>query len=85
VNRLRSVWRTAKRLALSGLGWVTIHGTALAAAEEKENGGGGGSWVLSYALVILCVALGLAVILHPSKRRDRAKPEVYDEGKKLHG
>jgi len=85
MNRFRSVWRTVKCLILSAVAWLAIHGTALAAAEEKESGGGAPKWVVSYALIILCVGLGLAVLLHPSKRRDRAKPEVYDEGKKLHG
>jgi len=85
MNRLRSVWRTVKCLALSAVTWLAIHGTALAAAEEEESGGGAPKWVVSYALVILCVGLGLAVLLHPSRRRDRAKPEVYDDGKKLTG
>jgi len=85
MNRFRSVWRTVKCLAVSAVGWLAIHGTALAAAEEPESGGGAPKWVVSYALVILGVGLGLAVLLHPSKRRDRARPEVYDEGKKLHG
>lgn len=84
MSRIRSVWQTVKCLALSATAWLAIHGTALAAAEEEESGGAP-KWVVSYALIILCVGLGLAVLLHPSKRRDRAKPEVYDEGKKLQG
>jgi hypothetical protein len=36
---------------------------------------------MSYALVIFCIGLGLAVVLNSAKRRERAKPEVYGEPK----
>jgi hypothetical protein len=53
------------------------------------QGGGGGQpaaaepppYVVPYALVILCLGLGVAIVVNSSKRRDRAKPEVYGEPK----
>jgi hypothetical protein len=36
---------------------------------------------LPYALVLFCIALGVFMVLHPSKRRERAKPEVYGQPK----
>jgi hypothetical protein len=34
---------------------------------------------MEYGLVLLVIALGLMTVLRPSRRRDRAKPEAYDE------
>ena len=36
------------------------------------------SWVTSYALVILCVGLGLFVICRPSRREKKVKKEKKD-------
>jgi len=79
---LQSIWLAGKTLAVAAACWVAVHGTALAeAAGEKEKGGG--SWILSYALVLLGLGLGLLVIVRSSQRRDRAKPEQYDQRKQL--
>ena len=85
MTALRSIWRTLTALLLSAAYWLAMQGTALAAAankaepEEKAAGGGGAGWIYSYALLILLVALGVFVVLKPSGRRDRAKPEQYGE------
>jgi hypothetical protein len=39
------------------------------------------AYTLPYFLVILCIGLGVFLVVHPSKRRDRAKPEVYGKPK----
>jgi hypothetical protein len=68
-------------LTLSG--WLAAQGAALAQEAAKQPENAGGSYVFSYALVILGVGLGLLLVCRPSHRRDRAKPEVYDESKAL--
>ena len=61
---------------------------AVGAAAMAQPGGAGEkteaappAYVVPYALVILCIGLGLAVVLNSAKRRERAKPEVYGEPK----
>ena len=64
--------------------WLLASGTAWAQSSGgKDSGGGGGgaSYVLPYALVIFCIALGVFLVIHPSKRRERAKPEAYGKPK----
>lgn len=49
-----------------------------AAYSQQAGGGGGkGAYVLPYFVVILSVFLGMLVVCHGSRRRDRAKPEEY--------
>ncbi len=81
MNRLKSIRRAIKFLAAVVLCFATTHGTALAkAAEEKDDGGGsGGMWVLSYALVLLGIGLGMLIVLRSSRRKDRAKPQQYGD------
>jgi hypothetical protein len=62
-------------LGLQGLAWAQAN--AAKAAQEEESP----PYVMPYALVILCLGLGLTVVLNSSKRRDRAKPEVFGEQK----
>ncbi len=83
MTALRSIWRTLTALWLAAALWLAVQGAALAAAktesEERAAGGGGASWLVSYALLILLMALGVFVVLKPSGRRERAKPEQYGE------
>lgn len=61
--------------------WASAYGVAFA-AEGGESGGGsyGASvWVLPYALVILCIGLGMFVVCRSARRKDRAKPESYEK------
>ena len=41
----------------------------------------GADFTLPYALVILGIGLGLLIVLHPTHRREREKPEQYQEKK----
>ncbi len=52
---------------------------AAAAVDEESTSSGGASWVVSYMLVLLCIVLGMICVLHPSGRRERARPEQYGE------
>lgn len=42
---------------------------------------GSGEYVTSYALVLAGVGLGLLLVCRTSNRRDRARPEQYEESK----
>jgi hypothetical protein len=82
MNRLLNLSRRLRYLAYACMCWLAAGATALAApvptqqpAEEAPP------YVVSYALVILCIGLGAAIVLNSAKRRDRAKPEVYGEPK----
>jgi hypothetical protein len=72
-----------------GLGWVICHGTALAApplpAPAEDGVGASNSFALPYALVIMCVVLGMLVVLRPSGRRERETPEEYRSKEMLSG
>jgi len=78
----KMVWRKARIAAFALVGWLAVHGAALAAqpAATKEDNGGG-SYVLPYAIVLLGVGLGMLFVCRSSNRRERAKPEQYEESK----
>ena len=46
-----------------------------------EKPEGSGEYVTSYALVLAGVGLGLLLVCRTSNRRDRARPEQYEESK----
>lgn len=50
---------------------------SVTAAASKASGGA--AYVAPYALVILCVALGIFVVCNPARRRERAKVEDYQQ------
>jgi hypothetical protein len=84
MTTLRSIRRTLTALLLAAAYWLAVEGIASAAGASKTESaepasGGGAGWVVSYALLVLLVALGVFVVLKPSGRRDRAKPEQYGE------
>ncbi len=64
-------------LGLQGLAWAQAGGTTGSGDPQAEAP----PYVPSYALAILCLGLALAIVLNSSKRRERAKPEVYGEPK----
>ena len=82
MNRPGHLLRTLWFSALVVLSWLSLQAMALAQA-----GGAGAQkaedeappYVLPATIVILCIAGGLAILLSPSRRRERAKPEVYGE------
>ncbi|MEN6407635.1 MAG: hypothetical protein ABFC77_14340 [Thermoguttaceae bacterium] len=74
--------RRAAGPAISTLiGWSTVAAVALAQGPQPKQSApaDGNSYVLSYFLVLLGIGLGLVVVCRPGRRRDRAKPEQYDE------
>lgn len=87
MNRVQSIWRTVKFIVLTLACWAAVHGTALAKAAEEEKGPKGGptSWIVPYALVLLGITFGLLFVLKSAGRREREKPETYEESKKLPG
>jgi hypothetical protein len=78
---LASIERGIRLGLLSMTGWLAVHGTALAQGAQNAGDTGGGPYVVSYALVLLGVGLGMLLVCRASRRRDRAKPEAYDETK----
>jgi hypothetical protein len=78
---LQLVWQGGKLALLTMAGWLAVHGTALAQPQQQKTETGVGSYVMSYALVILAIALGMLALCRPSRRRDRARPEQYEEAK----
>ena len=78
--RVNSIWRTGSLLSAALVGWLAIHGTALAEksfGEPAPTPGGVSSYVLPYTIVILFVGLGVFFVCRPVHRRDRARPEEY--------
>ena len=84
MNRAIAIWYKVKLLAVTAGLWLAVDGVALAqrAAKQAGDGGGGDShkvWVMPYALVMLCIGLGMLVVCRSSRRSDRAKPKKYGE------
>ena len=79
------IWRSSKLTLFALAGWLAIGGAALHAAAVAEEAGkksdGGGSYLLSYALTVMGIVLGLLFVCRTSRRRDRARPEQYGETK----
>jgi hypothetical protein len=78
---LRLLWRGGRLVFFTTAGWLAIHGTVLAQAAPKKDEKAGGSYVLAYMLVLLGIGLGMLCVCRSSGRRERAKPEAYDEAK----
>lgn len=65
-------------LAMTGAAWAQAAGGTTGGSE----GGGGAQYVAPYAIVILCVVGGLAIVIYPSKRRDTPKEDPLADKKK---
>jgi hypothetical protein len=37
------------------------------------------AYTISYFVVILCIGLALFLVVHSSRRRDKAKPDAYNK------
>lgn len=81
MRRLNSIWQQGKSAFCTLAGWLLLHNIALAQGQPQGEQSSGGTYVVSYMLVLLGVGLGLLVVCRPSGRRDRARPEQYEEGK----
>lgn len=70
---------------VAGAWWAATSGAALAqeasggGAASSTDAGGGPKYVGPYFIVILGIGLGLFILCNPSRRRDRAKPEQYQD------
>ena len=82
-NRMLVFGRRLWFSAFAVLSWLGLQGLAFAQAGGAKGAQEEGAppYVMPYALVILCLGLALTVVLNSSKRRDRAKPEVFGEPK----
>jgi hypothetical protein len=81
MKRFHSLWR-AVTWALVTMAWTLAAGTAWAGAPPQtpmEATGSVTAWTLPYAIVMLGIGLGLLVVLRPSHRRERERPEEYVE------
>jgi membrane protein DedA with SNARE-associated domain len=79
---LRAIGSLLSSVALAACCWAMLYGTALAQAgvgptPPPDQGDTSSGYALPYALVLMCVILGLLVTLRASNRRDREKPEEY--------
>jgi hypothetical protein len=81
MKRIRLAWRGGRLAVLTAIGWLASDGAVWAQAFQKRDEKTGGSYVPSYMLVILGVGLGVLVVCLSSHRRDRARPEGYEEAK----
>lgn len=75
---LRTVWFRRARVLLTGSFWLVIlQWTQFAAAQPAEPNAAAAtedaSWVNQYALVLMCIALGMVLICKPSGRQARVK------------
>lgn len=66
---------------IAAVTWLGGAAAAWAQAGDaaSKKGGGGGSYVQCYGLTILGIALGLLLVCNSSKRREREKPEGYED------
>ncbi|HBO43297.1 MAG TPA: hypothetical protein DD670_05070 [Planctomycetaceae bacterium] len=78
--RLKAVCRNLYWSAFVAVYCLIVQAPAWAqqAAQAKEESRGAGPWVLPYALVILCIGLGMMVLCRTSRRSDRARPQQYE-------
>ena len=79
MNRLVLFWNRVKLAFLVIVGWLAVHATALAQAANEKKSNGSGSYVASYAIVLLGIGLGMLLVCRSSHRRERARPEDYQE------
>lgn len=83
MNQHSSLWQKLLLAATTVLAWAALQGVAWAEVEvtviDGTGGGGGkGAWVVAYALVILCVGLGMLTVCKSARLRERAKGEKYE-------
>jgi len=83
MNPLLQFGRKFRLVAFAAGCWLAAGAAAFAQAggAGEKTEGSPPPYVIPYALVILCIGLGLAIVLNSAKRRERAKPEVYGEPK----
>lgn len=75
---VRRLARSIGLLIAALVGWATSPAAAWAQGSPPPDGRGA-SWAVSYALAILGIALGLMIVLQPSRRRDRPQIDQFDD------
>ena len=79
------ICRPGKIAAASLAVWSAACGPAWAQPPGQQQGPAqtvnSGVWVFAYFVVILGIALGVLAVCLSSRRRERARPEQYGEGK----
>jgi hypothetical protein len=81
MKRFQSFRHTLKWAAMT-LAWAILAGAAWAGQPPQsplQTTGDATAWTLPYAIVMLGIVLGLLVVLRPSHRRERERPEEYVE------
>ena len=79
MNRLRSFPPTLKTLLMVAMCWTAVCRTALAKAPQAAETGSKAGWVTSYFVVLLGVVLGMLSVCLRSRRRDRARQEIFGD------
>ena len=85
MKSLRLLWRGGRLALFAIIGVLAMQAPVLApnydpeAARAPKVKKQEGDFVVSYALVMAGIALGLLAVCRPSPRRDRARPEQYEE------
>ncbi len=77
------VARWVKMMCWAVAAWMVLQSIAFAQGMglPKQTEKPAGSYVFSYIVVLLGVGLGMALVCRSSRRRDRARPEQYEEVK----
>jgi hypothetical protein len=81
---VRQLCRKSRVALLALTGWLAVYGVAFAQVKAKQDEGpslGSNTYVMAYLMVIFGVALGMLVVCRSSNRRERAKPEQFNESK----
>jgi hypothetical protein len=80
MKRLLQIARKCRAAATSVGLWLAWTAAVWAQGSAPAGSGSspspfqdGGAYVLPYAMVVLCVLLGVFLVVHTSKRRDRPK------------
>ena len=76
---LRSIVRQINQLLLCLAAWLLLYVPALAQVNTGKKEESGNSYVLSYFLVLLGIAMGMALVCRAANRRDRALQDKMDK------
>ncbi len=74
---LHQIWRKTRLSAVTAGIFLIGPATVWAQAAAEESSGSGKDWALPYFLTIMGVGLGMLVVCHMSRRRDRPKQDQF--------
>ena len=87
MRNIERILRAGRLALLVVTGWLASHGAAVAqfVTPNKNQPGtetlNSNVWVFAYFLAILGIVAGLLAVCLSGRRRERARPEQYGEGK----